>query len=354
MSIDDQFDGRDIDGRLEETPPGIDSLAAGDSIDIVRHMTIDNDIDAPNLISGIGQYYVLAVIDEECEDVIELSVLNNVSSIPVFINDISCYINMKWYYYLSIDTMDTIAWDKTYVDVIYFDAPEDCSYSITSSDWITYPTNVTRSGQAVVYPSFSQNLTGLDRIGCIYAGDKDSICFLQKADIGSILPVDWLDVQATRQKFYTLVEWFIGTEFDVDEYIVQRSFDGVDFESIGTQQPFNEFSSRYDYEDELHNETVYYRIVSRDWDGSTDTSMIAALGGLEILPERFTITHVDNQYILETSKYTPYSLVNILGQEMDSDICELGQSCIISQTSKGIFFLILNVDGKQYIKKLIF
>ena len=63
VSRDHQFDGGEIDGRLEDTYYYVDSIPAQDSIDVVRHMVIDNDWGHPLVIDGVGQYYVVATIE---------------------------------------------------------------------------------------------------------------------------------------------------------------------------------------------------------------------------------------------------------------------------------------------------
>lgn len=352
VSLDDQFDGRDIDGRLEQTLIGVDSLAPGDSIDVVRHMTIDNDVDAPDLISNIGQYYLLAVVDEDCEDVIESSVLNNVSSIPIYVNDISCYVNMKWHY---DNTIDTVEWDATHLDWIYFESPEDCEYTITSSPWVLHPNNLTFSGQTVEYPYLPQNLTGIDRFGCVYANDRDSICFVQKAEPSVSLPVTWISIDAYEFEGNGLVYWRVGVEYDVMHYRVERSFDGMNFHEIGIVEPFNQPNSVYRFSDELHDHTVYYRVIAVDHDGTEDQSDIVSLIGYRPYEKgTYTLIHYNDGYQLESFSPIRYQVYSMLGQVMRSSECNPGEICDIQMEQAGMYMLVITLYDEYYVEKLIF
>lgn len=351
ISIDDEFDGRKIDGRLEQTLVGIDSLAPGDSIDVVRHMALDNDFDAPDLISNIGQYYVLAVVDEECEDVIESSVLNNVSSIPVYVNDMSCYVNMRWHYDNPIDTVE---WDATHLDWIYFESPEDCQYTIQSSPWMTMPFTMTQSGETVEYPIFSENTTSYDRIGCIYAGDEDSLCFIQKAAPAVTLPVTWIAVDAYALEGKGIIFWEVGMEYNVSHYAVESSLDGLNFNEIGVLEPLNQLNSMYYFPDELYAHTMYYRVIAVDHDGTRDQSKIVSLGGRSPDEEIYSLTRQSLGYELESFGEITYHLYSMLGQLMYSSECYPSETCTIQIHQTGMYMLVIMHNHEYYVEKLIF
>ncbi|PVD52724.1 hypothetical protein DC498_07270 [Terrimonas sp.] len=87
------------------------------------------------------------------------------------------------------------------------------------------------------------------------------------------LPVTWLHFNAVNQKTDNILTWATAAEANAKEFIIERSFDGVHFESIGkVSAKGNSISeTTYNYTDKhidkLNSNTFFYRLKEVDVDG---------------------------------------------------------------------------------------
>lgn len=94
---------------------------------------------------------------------------------------------------------------------------------------------------------------------------------------GAILPVEWQTFESIVEGGLVELNWSTATEKNNDYFEIERSLDGVDFESLGTV-PGNGTSSdvnSYSFSDP--NPVVgmaYYRIKQVDFDGTRDYSSV--------------------------------------------------------------------------------
>lgn len=94
----------------------------------------------------------------------------------------------------------------------------------------------------------------------------------------STLPVRWLGFTANRQQSHVELNWATATEQNTKSYEVQRSADGLHWNSLGTV-PASGYSSvvqRYSHLDRQPLAAAnYYRILQRDMDGKENFSNVA-------------------------------------------------------------------------------
>ena len=97
---------------------------------------------------------------------------------------------------------------------------------------------------------------------------------IQCVNIQSIaLPVTGLYLTAVNQKTDNILSWSTATETDTKTFIIERSFDGVNFESISMVEAngFSTSESKYNYidknVDKLNSNTFFYRLKEVDIDG---------------------------------------------------------------------------------------
>jgi IgA Peptidase M64/Secretion system C-terminal sorting domain len=94
-----------------------------------------------------------------------------------------------------------------------------------------------------------------------------------------VLPLEWLNFEAKREQNHALLTWQTAQEQNVSHFEVQRSYDGKNFQTIGTVKANNQLTkSDYNFVD---NSTLkgatYYRIEQFDNDKKSTFSPIRTL-----------------------------------------------------------------------------
>jgi hypothetical protein len=121
----------------------------------------------------------------------------------------------------------------------------------------------------------------------LYSCLISSVCGMQV-----FLPVEWLSFSATSSEEGCLLEWATASETNVERFDVERSMDGINFESIGRTSAKGTTSElqRYSFMDrQVPSGLAYYRIRETDFDGKSSFSVSAAVrtsrrGGLSVYP----------------------------------------------------------------------
>ena len=96
----------------------------------------------------------------------------------------------------------------------------------------------------------------------------------------SPLPIELLSFSGAIHEKYNLLEWLTATEKNNDYFTIQRSFDGVIFETIGTVKGAGNSNVPLNYQlkdNHPANGITYYQLVQTDFDGTTSKSGIIAL-----------------------------------------------------------------------------
>jgi ELWxxDGT repeat protein len=107
-------------------------------------------------------------------------------------------------------------------------------------------------------------------------GDRD--LYIIDADV--VLPVAMLNFTATLSGKSVDLKWSTASESNTKNFVVQRSYDGVNFRNIGTVNAAGNSASKKDYSfadaSALNGSaTIYYRLQVVDKDGKTSNSKIA-------------------------------------------------------------------------------
>ena len=96
----------------------------------------------------------------------------------------------------------------------------------------------------------------------------------------SPLPIELLSFNGTLHEKYNLLEWVTATEKNNDYFTVQRSFDGITFENIGTVKGAGNSNLPLNYslkDNHPANGISYYQLMQTDFDGTTSKNGIIAL-----------------------------------------------------------------------------
>lgn len=99
--------------------------------------------------------------------------------------------------------------------------------------------------------------------------------------VNSVLPVTWLYFRGVEKNGNVLLTWQTGMEHNNDHFNIEKSDDGINFHSIGTQAATNKSEgSSYSFQDELSRKTapvLYYRITQVDQDARRTYSAIISV-----------------------------------------------------------------------------
>lgn len=118
----------------------------------------------------------------------------------------------------------------------------------------------------------------------LYLNENPSFTFLATT-LSVNLPVKYLNFNAIKEKENCLLTWQTGSELNNDYFEIERSLDGITFNTIATVQGNGTSSNTHSYQylDEnlqnLNNGTlpIYYRLKQVDFDGKTSLSNIVSI-----------------------------------------------------------------------------
>ena len=183
---------------------------------------------------------------------------------------------------------------------------------------------------------------------------------------GGSLPVTFISFNAAQQSSGNiLVEWQVAQEINIKNYVVERSYDGVNFTDIGTVSATG--ASTYSFVDNtsLNNGKVYYRVVSVDITGKLSYTPTVLLNGDQQLAVTVTPNPFkdDMQLQIVSTKQQPV-MVKIFGadgklyQAYNLNVNK-GASVNVLQTASslpaGVYALFVNMvnTGEVYSQKVI-
>ncbi len=207
---------------------------------------------------------------------------------------------------------------------------------------------------------------GLDRAGFTGLGQ------FGVAGATVLLPAELLKIWAEPKTDHIEIGWTVGSEFNLDYYKLQRSENGIDFETIAeldavgnTQEEIN-----YSYTDFNvgRNVTYYYRYVSVDVDMYTETSPIVS-GMLKndadftesvLIYPNPTNGDVSMEISLEKNSQLEMKVFNSAGQLMESNewFANSGNNVFAIRSANwaaGVYFVEISdvTSGETVRKKLI-
>ncbi|MFT6997775.1 MAG: hypothetical protein ACJAQ4_001531 [Cryomorphaceae bacterium] len=153
--------------------------------------------------------------------------------------------------------------------------------------------------------------------------------WLHASSANSSLPIKLISFTAAVKDAFVELNWSTATENNNDYFNVERSADGINFNSIGRVDGAGNSSQTLNYEivdDTPLNGVSYYRLRQTDYDGKNSYSELEAVEfdsrngfNFKIYPnpnngERFSIDINENNYILLVVMY------DILGKELYSEV----------------------------------
>jgi hypothetical protein len=165
-----------------------------------------------------------------------------------------------------------------------------------------------------------------------YATDRFMIVFKPAA----ILPVHFTSISAVRNTDKTVtVSWSSADETAMNNYSIERSFDGRNFTSVGTQAPSNNNggSVSYHFNDLTASDgDNYYRIRGNSITGRADYTSIVKVGplkqnpGMSIYPNPVTDNNVNLKMANMPKGNYQVQVINNAGQVLMNSSMQLQNS----------------------------
>ena len=147
-------------------------------------------------------------------------------------------------------------------------------------------------------------------------------------DNSSALPVELthFTAQWQNQNKNTLLTWQTATETNNSHFLIERSFDGVEFQTIGQVEGMGTTitSSEYQFTDPLETrnsklETIYYRLKQVDFNGDYDYSDVNTLSSELETRSSFSVwPNPSSGDFINLSEIGDYKLFDLNGIELKS------------------------------------
>jgi hypothetical protein len=146
----------------------------------------------------------------------------------------------------------------------------------------------------------------------------------QSVSVSCVLPIELLSFKGKAENGGATLVWQTATELNNDYFDLQRSTDGVNFESIATIKGAGNSTQllSYSYFDPSPSgRQVYYKLVQHDFDGATSGSNIVTVkldktfaASVSVMPNPFSETFVLTKFYNEKATVLIY---DILGRVVD-------------------------------------
>jgi hypothetical protein len=171
-----------------------------------------------------------------------------------------------------------------------------------------------------------------------------------------VTPLQLLFLTGSPKGEDNLLQWQTTNEVNTQEFVIERSADGIQFTQIGVVKSNNRIeTNKYSYPDNLfNNETSFYRLKMIDSDGSFEYSKIVAIRnetnrGFRILANpvstMLTLNHLGSGWV---------ELINLQGEVLQK-IKVKGQALHldVSSYNTGIYFIRYFGEKRTEVHKIV-
>ena len=177
-------------------------------------------------------------------------------------------------------------------------------------------------------------------------------------DTEAILPVSLLSFDADLKDNYTEINWATASEENNDYFLIQRSDDGVKFETIDEVNGAgnsNEYITYQVLDYSPINNVAYYRLKQVDYDGKNTISDIIAVRNNAVKSVNIYPNPSDGNIKIETTEDIEIVIYTASGQEIARYINNANSvsSYDLSSYQKGIYFISYIINNETSIEKLI-
>jgi hypothetical protein len=232
------------------------------------------------------------------------------------------------------------------------------------------------AGTCIVYAMTGLSNVGDNNNGILYAGgdftanpydvntttEMNNIA--QWAGNSTVLPVKLLSFAADCNNDAALLQWTTGSETNNDHFTIERTADGIHWETVGVVKgAINSCAvNQYSFTDnDPFTSISYYRLSQTNADGSStilNTIVYVPCENGENVTAFTTATHnIDVQVSSNSNEVYAISLFNALGQEVYTTtrncIPGLNSYVLPFQPIAGVYILQVSSATKLYTRKLL-
>jgi hypothetical protein len=207
-------------------------------------------------------------------------------------------------------------------------------------------------------PVFYQlNTSGIEMGGGVTSSFEqfDAPDVISLDDCGAALGVELAEFTVFEHEGDAILNWTTISERNADDFVVERSTNGISFETIGKVTAAGQSNARIDYsfvDEGLEMGLYYYRLRQRDFDGEEE------LFGPKVLHLQTDLVYPNPSstgvfYISDVSKEALISVTNTLGQPVAFSIENFDSQVKLQldRSTKGIYFL--SLSNSEGVKKVI-
>jgi hypothetical protein len=173
------------------------------------------------------------------------------------------------------------------------------------------------------------------------------------------LPIVLSEFNLSKKDKSVQLTWTTASEYNTAYFSVERSTDGIEFQSIGIVNAggFSNDYRFYDFKDDKPQHGInYYRLKDVDFDGSSSISPIKAVefvndNQLEIFPNPLNSDRILK--IKSPDNIDKISVINSLGvliYSSENPSNEIDFNMILGQ---GLYHIILETDNTKIVRKLL-
>ncbi len=227
-----------------------------------------------------------------------------------------------------------------------------------SSQTVSFPTSVSGA-----YESIGSNSDGLSKERSIDGGSswQNASSSTFGATNAVILPIELIEFNAELKNNSVEIYWITAVEINNDYFTIERSNDGVIFESLTTKKGAGNCNYKINYS-AVDNAPLsgisYYRLKQTDYDGSFSYSQIESV--YTNVKEDFKIYPNPNESgILKistgNSSNFEVKIIDAIGriiyqEQSNNSLTELN----LTQFEKGVYMIFIIAENSNFTKKLIY
>lgn len=227
----------------------------------------------------------------------------------------------------------------------------------------SYPTTTPNTNLGVGQPEVDFTVSNTDQISMSTLGISNCKQFYDTKVI-SILPIDLLYFDATKNNKSVLLEWKTLSEKNNDFFSVLKSFNGVDFNNIFTTPGCGtcNYEKTYSYIDDFPQEGVnYYRLKQTDVNGQNTTSKTKSvlIDDFEFLISFPDLKEFKISFNSKKEININIEVFNELGASIikesfktsfsENDFC----SNDFCQLTNGVYYIVISYNKTLYTKKIV-
>ncbi len=195
---------------------------------------------------------------------------------------------------------------------------------------------------------------------CNDIASLDVECLDYLYEPAAAVPVTWNTVSVSDEARFNLIQWSTSNEINNEYFIIEKSYNAVDFDQIGRVHGSINSSVKQSYsfeDDQFNTTTTFYRIKQIDYDGNYSYSDIVSVSrddrkeGVKLFPNPANET-----LFLNIDAESRVTITDVLGNQQNVLISKSNLSFTsldIAHLSSGVYYIEIDNDQKKEVKSFI-